>query len=594
MGQPEKLDPKLVTAIIAKEWERSFPREPQIQTKLIGHTTHLLTERNWLDPITLNTQLVSNVRSKLNAIPLSMQIYAQLKSEAFTDHSRDFRLSDNLGRYGDRVFDEKTIQKLMIPGLYTRHGYTTFFKMQGLDFVKRALTQNWVLENPAADQADDLNRLYDDLEKLYFAEYEKLWRGLLNDMNIQRARSVNETIQLLDILSSPDTPIRPLLQAVEANTALTTDRATDQAASKQEKREDAGKTEPSMKPTLQSAVIPVPLREMEQHFEDLNALVKSTETSPPPLDHVLSRLASLRDVMMLIGNSAKSEEQALRMARERMSGAGANDSMKLAKLEFSRLPEPLRTWFLSLTTFGWKLTLNSAKTELNSIWKQEVLTPYKSGLDKRYPLFASSPYDATLADFSRFFAPDGIIDRFFQAHIKPFVDTSRSPWRQVAMDDHGMGLSNAVLKQFQYAAKIRRTLFASGGQAPSTQFELRPLSLDDRIAAFRLNMEGQILVYSHGPIRSTRFQWPGPETDRGVRLIYQTLDGIEMNQSAEGPWALFRILDEAQVDATSVPDRFRVTFQKDGHRARFELRANSADNPFKLLELKRFRCPGAF
>ncbi len=594
LGNPDKLSPSLVGAIVDNEWERSFPREPQIQSALDTHTHQLLTEGNWIDPISLNTALVNDVRRKLNAIPLSMQIFAHLKSEAFSDPSNDFRLSENLGRYGDQVFDEKSIQSQTIPGLYTRTGYTAFFKMQGLGFVKKALSQNWVLENPAADQVSDLNRLYDDLEKLYFAEYEKQWRTLLNNMRIRRAQSVNETIQLLDILSSPDTPIRPLIEALEHNTALTKDSRVDSSDASQDTSGGAGTTELGLNQALQEVTVPVPLRAMEVHFRDLNGLVQGTEKSPPPLDQILSRLAELRDVMMVIGNSAKSEAQALKMARERMSGAGANDTMKLAKLEFRRLPEPLRTWFLSLTSFGWQLTLNSAKSELNSIWKQEVVAPYQAGLEKRYPLYANSPYDATLVDFSRFFAPDGTIDQFFLDHIKPFVDTSRSQWRQVAMDDHGMGLSPAVLKQFQYAAKIRQSLFAAGGQTPSVHFELRPLSLDAAVAAFRLNMEGQALSYSHGPIRSTRLQWPGPDPDLGVRLTFQTLDGREINQVEEGPWAWFRVLDNARVDATSVPDRFRVTFQKDGKHARFELRASSADNPFKLEELKRFRCPGGF
>ena len=159
------------------------------------------------------------------------------------------------------------------------------------------------------------------------------------------------------------------------------------------------------------------------------------------------------------------------------------------------------------------------------------------------------------------------------------------------MDDQGVGISTRVLRQFQYAAEIRQTLFIQGGPTPSVHFELRPLSLDERVAAFRMNLEGQMLVYSHGPIRSTRFEWPGPDTDLGVRLTYQTHDGREVNQRAEGPWALFRLLDKAQVEATPVPDRFRVTFQQAGYHARFELRASSADNPFKLVALKRFRCP---
>jgi type VI secretion system protein ImpL len=592
LGDPEKLDPQLVGAIIAKEWAYSYSRQPRVQSELIAHTHYLLNERNWLDPIALDTALVSDVRRKLNAIPLSMQIYAHLKSEAFADTSHDFRLSDHLGRYGDRVFDKKSIREGVIPGIYTRDGYTTFFKMQGLAFVKKALAQNWVLENPAADQAGDLNRLYDDLEKLYFAEYEKRWRALLSDLRIRRAQSLNDSIQILDILSSPDTPIRPLLEAVEVNTALSTNRKAGSSADKKEQSQKNTPTGFSLSQMLPSVNAPLPLREMERHFQDLNLLVQGTKKSPPPLDQILSRLANLRDNMLVISDSANSNAQALKVVRERMSGTGASDNIKLAKLEFSRLPDPLRTWFLSLIAFGWNVTLNSARSELNSIWRQEVLTPYRSGLDRRYPLFANSAYDATLADFSRFFAPNGIIDRYFQEHLKPFVDTSRSPWRQVSSGNRGMGLSRAALRQFQYAAKIRQTLFADGGQSPSIQFELRPISLDENLAAFQFFMEGQTLVYSHGPIRSTQFKWPGPDTELGVRLTYQTLDGREIHQAEEGPWALFRILDQSQIDATAVPDRFRVTFRKAGYRARFELRASSANNPFMLLELKRFRCPG--
>jgi len=591
LGAPEKMDPQLAGAIVAKEWERSFFREPRIQGELSAHSDHLLGRP--LDPIALNELLVADARRKLNAIPLAMQIYALLKSEATTDHSRDFRIADNLGRYGDQVFDGQTIQTL-IPGLFTHFGYTDVFKVQGVGFVKEALEQNWVVENPAADQATDLNRLHDDLQKLYFAEYERVWRNLLNTLRIKSARGINETIQILDLLSSPDTPIRPLLEALEENTSLTSDGTADVPADQQESPGSTEKVASRLSQALhQDAVVPAPLRAMERHFEDLNALVRGTEKSPPPLDNVLMSLAELRDVMMQIGNSAKSDEQALKMAMERMSGAGASDALKRAKLEFARLPEPLRSWFQSLTSFGWKLTLNTAKSELNSIWKTDVLTAYKAGLDQRYPLFKNSPYDATMADFCRFFAPNGIIDQFFLNHLKPFVDTNRPRWRQVSMDNYGMGLSRAVLKQFQYAAKIRDTLFAGGGQTPAVTFALKPLSLDENIAAFRLNVEGQTIVYRHGPARSSRFEWPGPQTDLGVRLTFQTLDGREINQSAEGPWAWLRMLDRALVEATSLPDRFWVTFQEGGFKARFELRASSVDNPFKLSELQTFRCPGS-
>ena len=592
LGDPSRMEPKLAGACIQKDFERTFFREPRVRDELVLHASRLLNDH--FEPIDLNQALIVAARKKLNAIPLPMQIYAHLKTEGLSDRSHDFILMDALGRYADQVFttaDAQGLQKLSIPGLYTRHGYRALFERQGLGFVEKALEQNWVLENPAAEHPGDLDRLHDDLQKLYFADYERMWRDLLGNLRIRRTQGIHETILLLDMLSGPDTPLRFLLEAVMENTSLAREAATDGSAEHERQSAETEKAALQWSQKHLSDVTPPPLREMERRFEDLNALVRGTEKSPPPLNNILLSLRELRDVMMQIGSAAKSEEQALKMARERMGGAGASDAMKRARLEFARLPEPLASWFQSLTSFGWQITLASAKSELDSIWKTDVLTPYRAGLDQRYPLFVASRHDATMADFCRFFAPNGIIDQFFQNHLKPFVDTTRAQWRPLSMDDHGIGVSPEALKQFQYAAKIRDTFFAGGGRTPSIRFELKPVFLDENIGAFRLDIEGQTIVYRHGPVRSTEFTWPGPRTDIGVRFNFQTLDGRELHQSEEGPWAWLRVLDKARVERTGLPDRFLVTFEQDGFKARFELRAESVENPFHLTELRNFRCP---
>jgi type VI secretion system protein ImpL len=63
-------------------------------------------------------------------------------------------------------------------------------------------------------------------------------------------------------------------------------------------------------------------------------------------------------------------------------------------------------------------------------------------------------------------------------------------------------------------------------------------------------------------------------------------------QVFEGPWALFRMLDRAQVQATSQPERLLATFNIDGRKAQFEVRSTSVQNPYRLPELEQFRCPG--
>ena len=102
-----------------------------------------------------------------------------------------------------------------------------------------------------------------------------------------------------------------------------------------------------------------------------------------------------------------------------------------------------------------------------------------------------------------------------------------------------------------------------------------------------------VLRYAHGPQQPTPIQWPGPRGSSQVRLqIEPKRVGAESGLVFEGPWALFRLLDRAQIDAGTQPERFNVTFRVDGRRAVFEVVASSVLNPFKMRELEQFQCPG--
>jgi type VI secretion system protein ImpL len=147
------------------------------------------------------------------------------------------------------------------------------------------------------------------------------------------------------------------------------------------------------------------------------------------------------------------------------------------------------------------------------------------------------------------------------------------------------------MQQLQYAERIRKAFFPTGGSAPSVQFELEPISLDENAWSFELNIEGQMSDYAHGPIRSSAFQWPGPQPATGVRLLFKTHDGKSVSESPKGPWAWLRTLDKAIVERTGLSNHFIVMFQVASYKARYKLRAMSVDHPFQLKELQSFRCP---
>jgi type VI secretion system protein ImpL len=596
LGQPQdRLDPRLAKRRIDSDWKQSFAREPELYEHLGRHTANLLHVS--LDPIQLNKPLIEEARRILNTQPLYAQIFAHMQTEAMADHTHDFHIQDVLGPHSDIIFmtaDGRQLRTLMIPGLYTYAGYHEFFVKKGLRYVKQALQENWVLDNYAGDRESDLPRLYDDLQKLYFDQYEKQWRSLIDNLKVKKARGISQEIQILDILSGAETPLRPLMESIEKNTTLYKPAKPDQTSA--EEKQAAETKDPAFlaDQALQKKTAPRHALELEKKFREIHYLVRRDGDAAPPLDNLLENLNNVRDYMMQIGSAAGSDEKALEKALERIRGGGASENIKTAQMDFARQPEPFKSWFSSLTSSSLKFTLASAKSELNATWKTDVLASYKAALQGRYPVYQSSPYDITIDDFSLFFMPNGTIDRFFQNHLKPFVDTTRVDWRPRRIDKQTMNLSPAALKQLQNAAKIRGAFFAGGGSSPSLNFELKPIDLDDNVVSFRIDIEGQIAEYRHGPTRSKKFKWPGPNTDTGVRLTFQTIDGQQISHIEEGHWAWLKTLDKSSSRTMKQRDRFMITFKVANYTARYELRASSVHHPFQLKALQNFRCPESF
>ncbi|MEN6439744.1 MAG: type VI secretion system membrane subunit TssM [Syntrophobacter sp.] len=590
LGTPERMKIPQASTSIKKCWERDFSREPQFQAQLGLHTDRLL--KLFHKPIVMDQVLVENARRRLKTVPLGTQLYAHLKSVALSDHSADFRLLEAIPRLNKEVFttaDGQGFESLTIPGLYTAHGYNAYFKKQGVELVKQALEENWVV-NQYSEQPANLSLLYDDLQNQYFAEYEILWRNLLANLKIKKPQGIYEIIRVLDYLSGPDTPLRPLLQSVEKNTTFPETKGDSPDG---KSKPDSGDQNIAylMGQSRPAGSLSNPARKLESNFQPLNRLVQTRGSMPPPIEDVLKIINEVRDVMMQITSGASNEEQALRFAKERMQGFGARDTMRKAGLEFARLPEPLQEWLKTLATVGWDQTLEQARTELNALFRSEVAAPYSASLKGRYPLVRNSRNEATMADFCRFFAPRGIMDRFFETNLKAFIDTSGPNWRPVSMDNRGFRLSAEALAQFRIAAKIRDAFFTAGETSPNIQFQLKPITLDPNVASFRINIDGQTDEYAHGPAIASKFQWPGPHPNLGVVLTFMTLDGKVISKVEEGPWAWLKTLDKANIERTGMQEIFKITFQVEGYQVRYELRASSVYNPFNLPELQQFRCP---
>lgn len=236
--------------------------------------------------------------------------------------------------------------------------------------------------------------------------------------------------------------------------------------------------------------------------------------------------------------------------------------------------------------------MGGVRNQLNAAWVSDVVNIYRQSLSGRYPLAPGSTRDATLDDFGQFFGVGGVMDNYFRKYLQSYVDTSASAWRWQPGAAQKLGINASVLQTFQRAAAIRDAFFRSGGVQPTVRFELKPVAMDASITQFLLDLDGQQISYDHGPSRPVAMQWPNPGSIGVVRLsISPPAASGRSGITLDGPWAWFRLLEQSDLVTGGSPDRFNLRLRVDNASISYELRANSAFNPFKSRVLSGFSLP---
>jgi len=184
------------------------------------------------------------------------------------------------------------------------------------------------------------------------------------------------------------------------------------------------------------------------------------------------------------------------------------------------------------------------------------------------------------------------VDQFFQQYLAANVDRSQAQWRWVQQDDAEACVSEKSLQQFKHAQNIKNGFFNFGSQTPSLGFSLKPVRMSPEITHLNLTIDGQQLNYAHGPVITTPMTWPGPANTGQVSLqLLPRLAGRTSSLTFESPWALLRLFDQATMSRGARSEQFLLDFSIGKRNVRFDLRASSAINPFKLNDLNYFRCP---
>lgn len=593
LAYPEHYNPDAIRAWITLDWKHNLPLEVTNEQRqaLRDHLDALLTFRPTPLPRPLNTKLIAGTRDLLENTPTAKRLYARLSLDLSNVDVPDFRVSEKAGRDATLVLSSKSGNSLTkgVPGLFTCAGYRDIFLKYLDPLINQYSEENWVIGSTKQKKLSvvELKELRENVLKLYLEDYIKQWDALLNDIQIIPFSGQAQMVEVLNIVSSDHSPLRLFLEAVDQETSMSCLVKKDKSLL--DKASDKLTTAKSTLDTIISsttgskAVMPseTTTKLVTDYFKDLHQLVQSENNVPSALDTSLSTLNELYVFLNSLSHATGDEL----VLEQRKQVAQVLDKVKI---QGKRVPVPLNSMMGNIAEAGANLVSGGIRKHFNAMWQSTVLPFCRKAIQGLYPI-SNSSREITYADFTYFFGPNGLMDDFFNKYLSSFVDKGGRDWTWNTQAE-GAGISSLALKQFQIADTIKNTFFRMGKQSPVVGFRLKPISMSPDITQFVLDVDGQLLTYAHGPVSLVSMKWPGPNGSEQVRIqLLPPLQGVS-GISKEGPWALFRLFDEAQMTRTSDPAEFVMTFRIQEREAKFELDADSAVNPFQLPDLHSFRC----
>ncbi|HSI60609.1 MAG TPA: type VI secretion system membrane subunit TssM, partial [Ideonella sp.] len=589
---PEHFDADTLKAWVTIDWDQNLAGtlSPEQRNALAGHLDAALAHGAPQMAVAMDKNLVASVREMLVAYPLEYRVFSQLKRTKMAASFPEFSVASAGGPNSAQVFERRSGQPITkgVPGLFTRNGYHKGFKDAVAKVAKQlAAEEQWVLGTPSAalnttGAKDAALRIVDgDVEmsqrvrRLYLQEYIKVWDQYIADVRLIKLGGLDSSLQVARLLAAPDSPLKAYLRGVARETTLVEAEAAeverDTVAGKI--RYKAKEAREEMEALVGGAAPPVggsagaPLEAMvDEHFKQLHALVTGT---PPPIDEV-TRLFNEVYVQLAAVDAAQKSKSA--------PPPGGGGGGAAAKAAAGLQPEPIKSMLESLGDAGASQSRTAERQGLSAELKP-IAEQCAKTIAGRFPFAQGSKADVLPDDFGQMFGVGGQLDDFYQRRLATLVDTGANPWAFKPLTDGSKPPGGAALADFQRAARIKEAFFRAGGKAPGFKIDLRVVEMAEGLKEVTLDIDGQVAKFAAGNTAAQTVNWPSTRVASQIKLSGAAGGAPQL---FEGPWALFRLFNQFEIQPSPQPERFSVLLNVDGKRARMEVISGSALNPLRL------------
>lgn len=568
--------PELVEQWMAREWQKAYPGQGQLQAALMRHLKYALAYADVELP--QYQKVVTQAQQHLRKLPLAQRVYISLKQQAQEKLHGELDLRNEIGPAFDIVYvplAERNHQaavdgNLSLPPLLTASGFRDYFEQYSQNVADLALIDQWVLgERRTLDYSEvDRQALTERLRALYSADYIDSWRRVLNQFSVTPFTDLAHGLSVLEQVTGPAAPMRRLLETVRGNTLiypLAAEGGKDSASDQQGRLQAMG---------------------VYRSFAGLSGMLDVQGDKPSFYDETQQAIAAVYDYVKAVQDNPNQGKAALALALSRFSEKEPDPIRNLQRVA-TGLPEPLNRHVRQLADQTSRVLMVTALRELEQRWNSEVYSLYEERLASRYPIDRTGP-DLSLKDFEAFFGPQGQLKRFEDAYLTVFLKDNLNALYSNA--DEGYLIRPEVMVQLKQAEAIRNAFFDNRGEL-NVSFGLEPVALSNGLRGSVFGLDGQLHAFAQRGKEPIGMTWPGSAGESShSRITLVQAAGTTVSLSYQGPWSFYRLLSRGGLNART-PTSVDLSFKIAGDMARYKFHATGANNPFTRTLFAGFALP---
>ena len=532
----------------------------------------------------LDGTAIANAQAAIQTLGMADRAYAVLRQKAMSGSGPPWRAANFLSAGDAQAFaNGEELLNAEVPYFYTREGYEKAYVVGFLTVESDLKNDLWVLGDAARMEGTqmELGNVRSGVAMKYAAEYKAEWERIAG---LPKALNYFANPAAFGSFTRSPSPLKKLLLQVKEHTSFgggsnaAKAMVGEQLAQSRFGRQiDAAKAVSGAGRGFDAGT------EISSYFKLLHDYVGGS-SADAPIDQFVAAIkqavtanGAARSLGGGMGGDALQAQQATAVSAATVAGAGA--------------PPQMQSFIASVVGGGQSAAISSAQGAIGDAYSKSVMPACQMATQDRYPFYGKTrdnpnPMNASLIDVQQVFGLGGTMDAFLQQRVMPLLDTSTPVWRWAADKTMTDGLSPSTPEEFYKARQLRDMLMA--GLVVRVEAKTFGAGID----AAELLVGSAQNRFEPGSAGEKQVIWSaqGNVPQASLVLYSQGAKVKEINQS--GPWALFRLMDEARFEKRG--GAWYATFGAGTGSVAFKMIFPTEQNPFARGTVPwSFRCPSA-